>query len=79
MGASFKLNKKNFSKEVEDYKIKKDCTYIESILALCEIHNIEPDTVGKLIEKSIREKVDYEGQQLNLRPKKNTLPIFIII
>jgi hypothetical protein len=75
MGASFKFNKKEFSQEIENYKKKNSCTYIEAILALCEIHDIEPDTIGKLIEKPIKEKVDYEGQKLNLRPKKNELPI----
>jgi hypothetical protein len=75
MGASFKLDKKAFSKEIEEYRFTKDCNYIEAILSLCELHQIEPDTVGKLLSKSIRDQVDYEGQQLNLRPKKNALPI----
>lgn len=75
MGASFKLDKKSFSQEIENYRLKNNCKYIEAILSICEINEIEPDTVGKLISKSIREKVDYEGQQLNLRPKKNSLPL----
>lgn len=75
MGASFKLDKKTFNKQIEEYRLEKNCPYIDAILSLCEINNIEPDTVGKLISKSIKEKVDYEGQQLNLRPKKNALPL----
>lgn len=75
MGASFKLDKNTFSKQVEEYRFAKNCNYIEAILSLCELHAIEPDTVGKLVSKSIRDKIDYEGQQLNLRPKKNSLPL----
>jgi hypothetical protein len=75
MGASFKIDKKEFNQQIEQYRAQKNCKYIEAILSLCEINEIEPDTVGKLINKSIRDKIDYEGQQLNLRPKKNSLPL----
>ncbi len=75
MGAAFKLDKKTFNKQIEEYRQKNNCKYIEAILCLCELNQIEPESIGKLISKSIKEKVDFEGQQLNLRPKKNSLPL----
>lgn len=75
MGASFKIDKKQFNTKVETYKNAHNCTYMDAIISVCEIEKIEPETIGKIINKSIREKVDIEGQQLNLRPKKNSLPI----
>lgn len=75
MGASFKINKKDFSKKVEEYKSKYQCSYIDAIISVCEIESIEPETAGKLVDQTIKEKVDIEGQELNLRPKKNKLPI----
>lgn len=75
MGSSFKLDKNDFNKHVEEYKIKADCSYIDAILALCENHNIEPDTVGNLISQPIREKLQLEGQELNILPKSVALPL----
>jgi hypothetical protein len=75
MGASFKLDKKIFNTQIEEYRLRNNCNYIDAILSLCEINQIEPETIGKLISKSIKEKIDFEGQQLNLRPKKNSLPL----
>jgi nitrate/TMAO reductase-like tetraheme cytochrome c subunit len=75
MGASFKLNKHEFNRKIEEYKQSQNVTYIQAILSVCERENIEPDTIGKIISKDIKEKVDLEGQQLNLRPKTAKLPI----
>lgn len=75
MGAAFKLDKKTFNLQIEEYRMQKNCKYIDAVLSLCEIHDIDPEAIGKLINKNIKDKIDYEGQQLNLRPKKNSLPL----
>jgi len=75
MGASIKLNRKDFSKSVEDLVINKKLTYIDAILQMCEKNEIEPDTVKKLITKPIKEKLQIEGQVINILPKNNCLPL----
>jgi len=70
------MNSKEFSLIVE--KIKKDkagISYMDAILLYCEEHKIEPDTVGKLISKPLKEKIAVEAQSLNLIRKTSELPI----
>lgn len=79
MGASFKLDKKNFSKEIEEYRLNKirkgiECTYMDAILALCQEKGIDESSLEKSkLSKSILEKLKYEGQKLHLLPKTNEL------
>lgn len=70
------MNSKEFSLIVE--KIKKDkagISYMDAILHYCEEHKIEPDTVGKLISKPLKEKISVEAQSLNLIRKTGALPL----
>ena len=75
MGSAFKLDRKLFSESVEDYVKTHDVGYIEAILALCEQHNIEPESASKILTKPIKEKLQIEGQELKLLPKPNQLPL----
>lgn len=65
----------DFSKEVED-KVKKDkITFIEAILECCEKHGIEPESSAKLLSKPIKERIEMEAIEFNLRSSKKTLPL----
>lgn len=75
MGASFKLNKRVFSSQIEEKVLFKNYTYIDAVLELCQEHNIEPDTVKKLISAPIRERLETEGQEINILPKPSRLPV----
>jgi hypothetical protein len=75
MGASFKLTKRSFSKEVLDYQEKHKCNTIDAVLHLCETHRIDPETVKGLLTPDVRERLDFDFQKLNLRPKPRTLPV----
>ncbi len=48
---------------------------MDAILHYCEEHKIEPDTVGKLISKPLKEKISVEAQSLNLIRKTGALPL----
>jgi len=61
--------KSSFSKKVEDYVIKTGCQYMDSVLKLCEDHNIEPEVAAKYLTKPIKEKIMLEGQEINLVPR----------
>jgi hypothetical protein len=61
--------KSSFSLKVENYVIKTGCQYMDSVLKLCEDHNIEPEVAAKYLTKPIKEKIMIEGQEINLVPR----------
>ncbi len=68
--------KRTFSNKVENYVKEKGGSYIDAVLSLCEEYEIEPPIVAKSLSKPLIEKIQMEGQDLNLLPKpKNTLPV----
>ena len=70
------MNSKEFSLIVEQIKKEKTgISYMDAILHYCEEHKIEPDTVGKLISKPLKEKKSVEAQSLNLIRKTGALPL----
>lgn len=75
MGAIFKLDKNSLNKEIEKYVLDKKVSYIEAVLAICEIYNVDPETIPSLLSKPIIEKLHVEGQDLNILKKSRKLPI----
>jgi len=73
------LTAAKFSETIE--KIVKDSgglvNYIEAIVAYCEEHQIEFETVTKLISKPLKEKIKYQAQNLNYMKKtsRGILPL----
>jgi len=63
-----------FSDEVEKMAIENG-SYIDSVLLLCEQHNIEPQVAAKIITRPIKEKIEKEGREFNLLPGVSTLPV----
>ena len=65
-----------FSQEVEKIAVtNEDMNYIDSVLHLCEINEIEVESVSKLISKPLKEKIEVEARNLNLLQKTGSLPI----
>tara|TARA_Y100001937_G_scaffold30398_1_gene43745 strand:+ start:600 stop:818 length:219 start_codon:yes stop_codon:yes gene_type:complete len=58
-------------KVVEDY----GGSYIDAILGLCEKHDLEPAFAAKYLSKPIIEKIQAEGESLNMLPQTAKLPI----
>ena len=52
--------------------IKTGCKYMDSVLKLCEDHNVEPEVAAKYLTKPIKEKIMLEGQEINLVPKTSS-------
>ena len=50
-----------FSLEIEKIVKESELNYIEAVVMFCEDKNIEIETVGKLINKPLKEKIKYEG------------------
>lgn len=66
---------KTFSIEIERIANEKNITHMEAVLEYCRHQNIEPDTVGNLISKSLKEKIEANARDLNFLPKQAQLPV----
>ena len=63
-----------FTEEVVEMADKSGA-YIESVLALCEKYNIEPQVAAKMLSKPIIEKIEREGISANILPQVPSLPV----
>ena len=66
---------KTFSLEIESIAKEKRVTHMEAVLWYCKKEGIEPDTVGSLISKSLKEKIGANARDLNFLPRQAQLPI----
>ena len=66
---------KSFSLEVEKIAKEKNITHMEAVLEHCRVQEIEPDSVARLITKSLKDKIEANARDLNFIPKQAKLPI----
>jgi hypothetical protein len=64
-----------FSLYIEERVLKERIGYIDVILDYCKNHDIDVDNVGKLITKSLKEKIQLEAEEFNLMKPRGRLPI----
>ena len=71
------MNSKKFAMTIEAIVKEKKIPYMDAILKFCEDNEIDPSSVGSLINKSLKEKIQLEAEKLNLVEKSSTatLPI----
>ena len=72
------MNSKEFSLIIEGIvREKRPITYMDAIIHYCEENNIEVETVGRLISKALKEKIQVECAKANLLklPETGKLPI----
>ena len=72
------MNSKEFSLIIEGVvKDKRPITYMDAILWYCEQNQIEVESVGRLISKALKEKIQVEASKQNLIKMEATgkLPI----
>jgi hypothetical protein len=72
------MNSKEFSLIIEGVvREKRPITYMDAILWYCEENKIEVETVGRLISKSLKEKIQVECTTANLlkMPEAGKLPV----
>ena len=68
-----------FSQEVEKIAVtNENMTYIDSVLHLCDLNEIEVESVSKLISKPLKEKLKYEAQQLNFMKKTSRAKLMLV-
>ena len=72
------MNSKEFSLIIEGVvRDKRPITYMDAILWYCEQNQIEVESVGRLISKALKEKIQVEASKANLIkiPETGKLPI----
>ena len=72
------MNSKEFSLIIEGVvKDKRPITYMDAIIWYCEQNQIEVETVGRLISKALKEKIQVEASKANLIkiPETGKLPV----
>ena len=66
---------KTFSLEIEKMAKEKNLTHMDAVVEYCRIKGIEPESVARLISKSLKEKIEANARELNFLPKVARLPI----
>ena len=59
-----------FALLIEETVKNKKMSYIDDILWYCEKNGVDPSDSKKLVNKSLKEKLTYEAQSLNLLKEK---------
>ena len=59
------LNRDAFADAIEHLVLDTGMNYIDAIVEYCANHNIELESVGRLISKPLKEKVRYDATVLN--------------
>ena len=68
------LSPQDFTITIEHIKKSKKMTYMDAIHYYCEQNNIEPETIGKLVQVALKQKVREEAESLNFLPKTTKIP-----
>jgi hypothetical protein len=66
---------KTFTLTIENIVKEKDITHMDAVLWYCEQEGLEPDDLGTLISKGLKEKIEANARELNFLPKQAQLPI----
>ena len=60
---------------IEEMVIEKNVTYMDACLEYCKDKEIEPNSIARLVNKSLKQKIQMEAEQLHFLPKTNSLPV----
>ena len=64
-----------FSLLIEQMVQTKNITYMDACLEYCKEREIEPNSIARLVNKSLKQKIQMEAEQLHFLPKTNSLPV----
>jgi hypothetical protein len=69
------ISKEEFSRKIEKYRIETNSSDIDGVIYTFEEYSYDLTLATKLLTQPLIEKLESEGQELNLLPKsKNRLP-----
>ena len=66
---------KTFILTIEELVKTKRLTYMEAVVYYCEMNQLEPASITKWIDRSLKEKLQADAENLNYLPKSSKLPL----
>jgi hypothetical protein len=64
-----------FSLHIEQMVRDSKMTYMDAVLEYCKQNYLEPEDVSKLINKSLKDKIEMNFRDLNYLPKQAQLDV----
>lgn len=64
-----------FSLYIEERVAKERIGYMDAIIDYCNNNEVDVDSIGNLVNSSLREKVKLEAEEANMLKPKGRLPI----
>lgn len=64
-----------FSLYIENQVYEKNISYMDAVLEYCAENYVEPDEIAKLINKSLKDKLEVNFQEMNYLPKQAQLDV----
>ena len=68
-------NANEFSLHIEKIVQEKRLSHMDAVLDYCKENYLEPSDVTKLINKSLKDKIEIEFQEMNYLPKTAKLDV----
>jgi len=68
-------NSNEFSLHIEQIVKEKRISYMDAVLYFCKENVLEPDEVSRLINKSLKDKIEMDFRELNYLPKQAQLDV----
>lgn len=65
----------SFSLFIEQYAREKKMQYMDAVLQYCADNYIDPEDIAKMINKSLRDKIEVEMREANMLPKQAKLDV----
>jgi len=66
---------KTFTNAIEIIAKDKNITHMDAVIWYCEKEGIEPESIGSLISKGLKEKIEANARDLNFLPRRAQLPV----
>ena len=60
---------------IEGIVKEKELSYMEAVLHYAQKSEIEPEAMAKMLNQSIKDKIEVEAQSLNMLKKTSKLPL----
>ena len=64
-----------FSLLIEEIVQTKHISYMDACLEYCKEKEIEPNSIARLVNKALKQKIQMEAEELHFLPKTNSLPV----
>jgi hypothetical protein len=68
-----KITPKRFTTIIEDLVREKRLTHLEAIIFYCEQNQLEAHACTRWMDKTMREKIQFDAEALNYLPKTSSL------